>query len=94
MKVDFCGSCRRLILADFRYCPYCGAEKPKGPGLAESLEEPLGRLEGQARRLRVARHIEELAARLDGIELEMEALLSSDGAPKLVDAKPEGGPAA
>jgi hypothetical protein len=37
MNVCFCPSCRSLILADFRYCPYCGAPAAKGPGLAEAL---------------------------------------------------------
>ena len=44
MNVCFCPSCRSLILADFRYCPYCGAQAAKGPGLAEALSAPFERL--------------------------------------------------
>jgi hypothetical protein len=41
MNVRFCPSCRSLILADFRFCPYCGVSvASKGPGLSEALEAP------------------------------------------------------
>jgi hypothetical protein len=41
MNVRFCPACRSLILADFRFCPYCGASVAvKGPGLSEALEGP------------------------------------------------------
>jgi wobble nucleotide-excising tRNase len=43
MNVRFCTACRSLILADFRYCPYCGQEV-KGPGLSEALERPFDRM--------------------------------------------------
>jgi hypothetical protein len=46
MNVRFCPSCRSLILADFRFCPYCGAATAKGPELAEALAEPFDRLGG------------------------------------------------
>ncbi len=50
MNVRFCPSCRSLVLADFRFCPYCGAAVAvKGPGLSEALEAPfagLGRAGG------------------------------------------------
>jgi len=39
MNVRFCSACRSLILADFRFCPYCGVSVAvKGPGLSEALE--------------------------------------------------------
>ncbi len=44
MNVCFCPSCRSLILADFRYCPYCGAAAAKGPDLAEALAGPFDKL--------------------------------------------------
>jgi hypothetical protein len=46
MNVHFCPSCRSLILAEFRFCPYCGAEAAaKGPGLSEALAQPFERLD-------------------------------------------------
>lgn len=44
MNVRFCPSCRSLILADFRFCPYCGAAASKGPGLSEALAGPFERM--------------------------------------------------
>ena len=46
MNVRFCPSCRSLILADFRFCPYCGAAAAKGPGLAEALSGPFEKMSG------------------------------------------------
>jgi hypothetical protein len=39
VNVRFCPSCRSLILAEFRFCPYCGAAV-KGPELSEALDGP------------------------------------------------------
>jgi hypothetical protein len=48
MNVRFCPSCRSLILADFRYCPYCGeAVAVKGPGLSETLDGAFEELDGR-----------------------------------------------
>jgi len=79
MKVGFCGSCRRLILADFSYCPYCGAALSKGPSLEESVQEPFARMEHRAVRVLVTERIDELEALLDTMELELESLLSARG---------------
>ncbi len=77
MKVRFCGACRRLILADFRFCPYCGENLGHGPGLPELLEEPFVRLDRASFRMRVGDRIDELNARLDLIDAEMEILLAA-----------------
>ncbi len=47
MNVLFCASCRALILSGFRFCPYCGVEVPKGPGIEEALSRPFGRIEAE-----------------------------------------------
>jgi hypothetical protein len=44
VNVRFCPSCRSLILADFRFCPYCGAAV-KGPELSEVLDGPFDSME-------------------------------------------------
>jgi hypothetical protein len=45
MNVRFCPFCRSLILADFRYCPYCGQSVAvKGPGLSEALNGAFGNM--------------------------------------------------
>lgn len=50
MNVRFCPSCRSLILADFRFCPYCGqAVAVKGPGLSEALDGAFEGLGGGAK---------------------------------------------
>lgn len=82
MKVGFCGSCRRLILADFHYCPYCGAELARGKGLDESVDEPFARIEKSARKRLVDARIDELEAQLDTMELELESLLAARGSPE------------
>jgi hypothetical protein len=46
MNVRFCPACRSLILAEFRYCPYCGAATPRGPELAEAMAGSFERLAG------------------------------------------------
>ncbi|HUW42179.1 MAG TPA: hypothetical protein VMV90_14330 [Rectinemataceae bacterium] len=73
MNVRFCESCRSLVLAEFRFCPYCGAPMSRGPGLDEALSLPLARIEasraGQAR-------FAELAERLDRLEADMDLIIS------------------
>ena len=81
MKVGFCGACRRLILADFSYCPYCGAEANRGPGLAESVEAPFSRIEKKVLRIVVTERIDELESLLATMELELESLLEARGSP-------------
>jgi hypothetical protein len=44
MNVRFCHNCRSLILADFRFCPYCGSAANKGPEIDEALDGPFERL--------------------------------------------------
>jgi hypothetical protein len=48
MNVRFCASCRSLILADFLYCPYCGAAVGKGPTLDEAVSGSFKKLGGSA----------------------------------------------
>jgi len=73
VNVRFCESCRSLVLAEFRFCPYCGAPMSRGPGLDEALSLPLARIEasraGQAR-------FAELAERLDRLEADMDLIIS------------------
>ncbi len=79
MKVGFCASCRRLILADFSYCPYCGVELSKKRELADSVEEPFARIERRSLERVVNERIDELESQLDTMELELESLLSARG---------------
>lgn len=83
MNVRFCHECRSLILADFRFCPYCGAASAKGPGLSEALAGPFDRLgaaspaagrgaEGAAGRVDV---FAGAAASLDRLESDMDLIL-------------------
>jgi len=81
MKVGFCGSCRRLILADFSFCPYCGAETRHGPDLAESVDGPFARIERKVLKIVVTERIDELESQLATMELELESLLEARGAP-------------
>ncbi len=81
MKVGFCGSCRRLILADFSFCPYCGAETRRGPDLAESVEGSFARIERKVLKIVVTERIDELESQLAAMELELESLLEARGAP-------------
>ena len=81
MKVGFCGACRRLILADFSYCPYCGTETRRGPELAEAMETPFARIERKVLRLVVTERIDELQSQLATMELELESLLEARTSP-------------
>ncbi len=76
MKVRFCGDCGRLILADFLYCPYCGAKlAPQGPALDEALATPFRRLERDSDGAAL-RGLEEASRRVAALEAEMEALIA------------------
>jgi hypothetical protein len=84
VNVRFCESCKSLILADFRYCPYCGQSVARGPGLAEALAGPFARIEGaEAAKGRGEGRFALLAERLDRLESEMDLLLQEQG-----DGKP------
>ena len=39
LKIRFCGDCGRMILVDFRFCPYCGS--PVRP-VSEGRASPAG----------------------------------------------------
>jgi hypothetical protein len=47
MTLRFCPACRGLVLAEFRFCPHCGAAV-KGPGLDEALGAPFDRMDSAA----------------------------------------------
>jgi len=85
MNVRFCPSCRSLILADFRYCPYCGQSVvDKGPDLSEALEAPFASMERDAKADEApqpAGHGQDVFAgareRLERLETEMDLLLAA-----------------
>ncbi len=79
MNVKFCPACRSLILVDFRYCPYCGAEAKKGPDLEEALEAPFAEIERrQAEQGRASTDPDPFSAvreLLDRLEADMDVIL-------------------
>jgi hypothetical protein len=75
VNVRFCESCRSLVLADFRYCPYCGAPVSRGPGIEEALSLPFARIEA-ARGASAPARFAELAERLDRLEADMDLIIS------------------
>jgi hypothetical protein len=74
VNVQFCGECRRLILSDFRFCPYCGASVPRGPELAEALAGPLDAL-GDAHPPARADVFASARTSLDRLESDMDLIL-------------------
>lgn len=82
MNVRFCPSCRGLVLASFRFCPYCGLEV-KGPDLSEALEEPFARMGRQAGSVGESMEVllpDPFAAAeesLDRLEADMDLLLEA-----------------
>ncbi len=76
MNVRFCAVCRSLILADFRYCPYCGVPVSRGPGMEEALEEPFERIAEDLAKREALGRFSSLAERLDRLENEMDILLA------------------
>jgi len=92
VNVCFCPSCRSLILADFRYCPYCGAAAAKGPGLDEALSGSFEKLgadveekaltaesaaRGDAFSEARTRDFANLKASLDRLEADMDLILEA-----------------
>lgn len=76
MNVRFCPSCRSLILSDFRFCPYCGAQVDRGPGLAEALDGPFSRIEGEGLKPEgAAGRFAELEGELERLEADMDLLM-------------------
>ena len=75
MNVRFCESCRSLVLADFRYCPYCGVPVSRGPGIEEALSLPFARIEAATGASAPERYAE-LVERLDRLEAEMDLIIS------------------
>lgn len=76
MKVGFCPSCGRLVLADFRFCPYCGMETRPSPGLEEVVGDSFARLEKSLSE-RTLEEIQALEAQLDLLEADMNLLLET-----------------
>ena len=76
MNVRFCPSCRRLILTEFRFCPYCGAPAGRGPGLDEALERPFARIEDAvAPKSGAAGRFAELEETLARLEADMDCII-------------------
>jgi hypothetical protein len=69
VKVKFCRGCRALLQCDFRYCPHCGAEAPRGPGIEEALERPFSQIE--------ARAFDEAAESLARLEADMDRIIEA-----------------
>lgn len=80
MNVCFCRNCRSLILADFRFCPYCGAATAeRKEALDEVLEEPFRRMgEAQAK----DSELKENLRRMGSGRAESESARASGPAPK------------
>lgn len=74
MNVRFCPSCRSLILADFRYCPYCGAAASKGPELSDALAGPFENMDGARPNPRTD-VFARAEASLDRLESDMDLIL-------------------
>lgn len=85
MNVRFCASCRALILSGYRYCPYCGTQAPRGPGIEEALDPPFMRIQAEGKGGRAAadgRAADRFAAaweELARLEAEMECLIEGEG---------------
>jgi hypothetical protein len=81
VNVRFCGSCRGILLSDFRYCPYCGAEVPRGPGIEEALGKPFSRIEADAGsregRTAGARALADAAESLAKLESDMDRIIET-----------------
>jgi hypothetical protein len=69
VNVKFCRGCRALILSDFRFCPYCGAEAPRGPGIEEALARPFSKIE--------ARAFDDAAESLAKLEADMDRIIEA-----------------
>ncbi|MEI6385057.1 MAG: hypothetical protein WCQ50_00370 [Spirochaetota bacterium] len=76
MKVDFCANCRRLVLVDFSYCPYCGTDLGRATDIATLLEDPFSKLEKKAERAVVDTRIQTLESLLADMEVELETMLA------------------
>ena len=74
MNVRFCPNCRSLILAEFRYCPYCGVAPDKGPDLAEALAEGFDKMD-EARQAGMADLFSRARESLDRLESDMDLIL-------------------
>jgi len=75
MKIALCESCGRVILRGFVYCPYCGIALHAGPEMDTATDTPFRRLETMQTRAR-AEHIDELMERLNGLEADVDEILS------------------
>lgn len=69
LKVRFCGACGRMILVDFRFCPYCAS--PVRP-VAPSSESPAP--EAAQEKASVPRDGREARVLLDRLIRELEVL--------------------
>jgi hypothetical protein len=73
-ELTSCQFCNRYIAPDFRYCPYCGAERIRHYEFRQLLDEPFDRMERQVQELSF-RRLTSLEERLLLLESDLDTMI-------------------
>ena len=82
MRIRFCGSCGRMILATFSFCPYCGVEASNQSAFEDDISKSLSKLEktDNSKSNYKNGRFDRILADLENIDKDLEILLNADSA--------------
>ncbi|MCX7024519.1 MAG: zinc-ribbon domain-containing protein [Spirochaetes bacterium] len=81
MKIRFCPSCGRMILATFSFCPYCGSDALDGTAFGDIVSRGMDRLEAPTEKnddeFKVPK-VDRLLADLDTLDRDLGAIMNAN----------------
>lgn len=76
--MNFCPMCHRMVLEDYRYCPWCAADLIGKPSLEQSLEESCGKMERFLSRKKNSESLDRIEEQLFQLEEEINLILAQE----------------
>lgn len=76
--MNFCTMCHRMVMEDYRYCPWCAADLKKDSSWENSLDDSCGKMERILIKKRNSESLDRIEEQLFQLEEEINLILSRE----------------